>query len=389
MNLSTSPVPTSVKIGIVTHYMPPHLGGIELLAGSLFQQYQKAGCEVRWVASREPVNTPESDDGRIRVACLNWSERWFGVPWPVWGPQGWRHIAELVRWADIIHIHDCLYMGNIIAAVLAKKAKKPCILSQHIGLVTYRLELLNAIESLAYRTAGKMVIRLVSHVVFCTPPVEGFIRKFLRISPQSVSKIPYGIDTDQYRPLTPEERLGARKSLNLQDGRKVILFVGRLVEKKGVDLFLQVARERPDLHFLMVGDGPLQPPVLENLSWLPYVPQEHMEVVYQASDVFLLPSQGEGFPVAVHEAMAVGMPVIVSKGEPFTSILEQEKAGLSAERRVSALSEAINQVLGMAGLAALLGKNARELVVRNWSVQTMGNRYLQVIQGLTEMSRNG
>ena len=78
-----------------------------------------------------------------------------------------------------------------------------------------------------------MVIRLVSHVVFCTPPVEEFIRDFLRTSPKSSSTIPYGIDIDRYHPPTPEERAFARQRLDLQDGHKVILFVGRLVEKKG------------------------------------------------------------------------------------------------------------------------------------------------------------
>ena len=138
----------------------------------------------------------------------------------------------------------------------------------------------------------------------------------------------------------------------------------------------------------MVGDGPLRPPVLENLTWLPYVPQERMDLVYQASDVFLLPSQGEGFPVAVHEAMAAGMPVIVSKGEPFADILKQEGAGLPVERKASALSEAIIQVFEASGLAASLGKSARELAVQNCSVHTMGTRYLRIIQKLTEKISN-
>ena len=89
--------------------MPPHLGGLEVLAENLFRAYKEAGCEVRWVASREPVTAPEFDDGRIRVARYNWSERRLGVPWPVWGPQGWRHISQVIHWANIIHIHDCLY----------------------------------------------------------------------------------------------------------------------------------------------------------------------------------------------------------------------------------------------------------------------------------------
>ncbi|MFA4904319.1 MAG: glycosyltransferase family 4 protein [Desulfobaccales bacterium] len=371
------------KIGIITSFMPPHLGGLEVLAENLFHAYREAGCEVRWVASREPATTPSFNDGRIRVSCCNWSERWLGVPWPVWGPQGWRQISQVVHWADILHIHDCLYMGNIIAAVLARKAHKPCILSQHIGFITYRSRILNAIENLAYRTVGRAVIRLVSHVIFCTPPVEEFIREFLGISPNNATIIPYGIDIERYHPPTSEERALARQSLGLQNGPKVVLFVGRLVEKKGVDLFLEVVRGRPDLHFLMVGDGPLRPPVLENLTWFPYIFQDRMQLVYQAADVFLLPSHGEGFPVAVHEALATGLPVLVSKGEPFTAILAQGKAGLPVERLAASFSEALTQVFEIPGLAVSLGKNGRELVAQKWSTQLMGNRYLRVIGSLT------
>lgn len=362
--------------------MPPHLGGLEVVAENLFHAYREAGHEVRWVASREPATTPSLDGGRIRVPCVNWSERWLGVPWPVWGPQGWRQISQVVRWADIIHIHDCLYMGNIIAAVLARKAQKPCILSQHIGFVSYRSRLLNAIESLAYRTVGRAVIRLVSHVNFCTPPVEDFIRESLKISPNSASRIPYGIDIERYHPPTLEERALARHCFDLQTAPKVVLFVGRLVEKKGVDLFLGVVRRRPDLHFFMVGDGPLRPPVLINLTWLPYVLQERMQLVYQAADVFLLPSHGEGFPMAVHEAMATGLPVLVSKGEHFAGILAQGKAGLPVERRASSFSEALTQVFEMPGLAVSLGKNGRELVAQKWSTQIMGQSYLRIIRSL-------
>lgn len=373
---------SKLRIGMVTHYMPPHIGGIEICADQLFRSYKEAGHEVRWVASRMPPQAPSQENGRTRVSCWNWLEHGLGVPWPVWGPASLPTLAQLINWADVLHIHDCLYMGSLITATLAKKARKPLVLSQHIGKVYYPAAVLNAVQSLAYRTIGRAVIRLASHVVFCTPPVEQFIREVLKEQPNSASRIPNGIDTGRFRPSTLEERSLARQSLGIQNTHKVVLFVGRLLEKKGIDLFFEVSRKMPELHFLVVGDGPLRPAAAENLSWLPYVPPDRMEFIYQAGDVLMLPSQGEGFPVAVHEAMATGIPVIVSQGEAFTALLEREKVCVATARTVESLCEALERLVASPGWANDLGHRSRELVVREWSLHAMTSRYLHLLREL-------
>jgi D-inositol-3-phosphate glycosyltransferase len=374
---------SKLRIGMVTHYMPPHIGGIEIVADQLFRSYQAAGCEVRWIASRVPAQTAAEENGRLRVKCWNWPERRLRVPWPIWGPGALAQISRIIHWADVLHIHDCLYMGSLITAGLAKKAGKPLVLSQHIRRVSYPSAVLNAMESLAYRTVGRAVLRSASHVVFCTPPVEQFVREVLRVQPQAASRIANGIDTERFRPPTLEERSLARRSFGIQNTHKVVLFVGRLLEKKGIDLFFEVSRKMPELHFLVAGDGPVRPPQAENLSWLPYVPHDRMAFIYQAGDVLMLPSQGEGFPLAVQEAMATGIPVIVSQGEAFTALLEREKTCLATGRTVASLCEALERLFASPGLAKDLGHRSRELVVREWSLQAMTGRYLDLLRELS------
>src|SRR6185436_4637143 len=126
------PSSENLRVGIVTHYMPPHTGGIELIADKLFSAYGRAGFDVRWVSSLEPRDGFKADPGRIRVACWNGFERYLGVPWPVWGVTGVKQLGRLVAWADILHVHDCLYMASALTAVLAKRARKPMIVSQHV-----------------------------------------------------------------------------------------------------------------------------------------------------------------------------------------------------------------------------------------------------------------
>jgi D-inositol-3-phosphate glycosyltransferase len=198
--------------------------------------------------------------------------------------------------------------------------------------------------------------------------------------------IPNGIDTDRFRPVPPAVREQIRRELDLPaaaSASNLVLFVGRLVEKKGIDLVIEVSRRLPEYHFLIVGEGPLQPPASDNITWLPFVAPERMHLAYQAAEVFLLPSHGEGFPVAIQEAMATGLPVIVSKGEFFAKFIEQEKAGLLVERHAADLSEALSRVFHEPELAVSRGRRAREVVVQHWSTATMAGEYLHLIEYLT------
>lgn len=374
-----------LRIGLVTHYMLPHIGGIETQAEAIFNHYLEAGLAVRWVASRVPADTPAQQAGRIRVGCSNLTETRLGVPWPIWGPEGVRAIAKLVAWADIVHVHDCLYLGSALAVHGARRAHKPSIVSQHIGFVEYSSAGLNAIERLAYGTLGRSVLRSAAHVVCCTPAAEEFVPTLVDKPAGGLSVIPYGTDTRRFRKPTAAERAGARRRLGVPQDARVVLFVGRLVEKKGVRLFVEVCQRTPAHHFLMIGDGPLRSLVAldqDNLTWHSLIPADEMHIAYHAADVFLLPSHGEGFPLAIHEAMAAHLPVIAPRGEAFTSVLERAEACVVAERTTTALCEALQRLVQSPELAAAVGRSGGELVQREWSVATMGERYVSLARRL-------
>jgi len=385
------PGPNVMKIGIVTHYMPPHIGGIELVAESLFQAYLTAGLETRWVSAREPATAAAREPGRIRVASWNILERKLGVPWPILGIEGLKELRRLVQWADLIHVHDCLYAASSVAVLLARRARKPVILSQHINFVAYRSALMNGVERLANYTLGRGVLRRASHVVFCTKAAELFAAPLLEGRIGRTSIIQNGIDTDRFKPPTEQEHLRARKKMNLPESVPVALFVGRLVEKKGIDILADLIRLMPSHLFLIVGDGPLRtiiPAPAENVVWFPAVAPEAMSEIYQAADVFLLPSHGEGLPLSVQEAMATGLPVIVSRDEAFSAVLDRERACIAAERTPSGFQETLEMLACDSVLSASVGSRAREFAAREWSLAVMSGRYEALIRKLTEKHPN-
>ena len=383
---SSASVPTvGTKIGIITHYMPPHIGGIEIVADHLFRAYKTGGCEVQWLASRVPSSSATREDGRIRVACLNWLEK-FGIPRPIWGLSALSGVLGMVKWADVLHVHDCLYPGSIWGVSLGRLFKKPVILSQHVGFIFYPSRFVNFIEEMAYRFVGRPVLGSATCIVAATPTAQGFLPGLLSGIAKHLHYIPNGIDTDRFRPVPPAKREQIRQELGLPTATAalgLVLFVGRLVEKKGIDLIIEVSRRLPKYHFLLIGEGTLQPPASDNITWLPFVAPERIHLAYQAVDVFLLPSHGEGFPVAVLEAMSTGLPVIVSKQESFAKRLEKEEAGLLVERRTADLCDALIRVFQEPGLAVSLGRKARKLVEQHWSTATMAREYLHLIVNLT------
>src|SRR5262245_4210968 len=372
-----------MNVGIVTHYMPPHPGGIEQVAEGLFEGYQQRGLGVRWVASRVPSSAPAREAGRVRVACANATERLLGVPLPLWGPEGWRAVADLVRWADVLHVHDCLYPGTAMTVTLARRHRRPVLLSQHIGFVQYRRAALNLVESAAYATLGRAVLRRCAWLVLAPPAAGDYVTTLLGELPPTSCAIPNGIDTANFAPPEAGARRAARIRLGLPQDGPVVLFAGRLVDKKGVPLVVAAIRRLPAARFLIVGDGPLAHQIREpaaNVTWLPRVEPARMTDCYHAADCLLLPSHGEGLPLVVQEAMACGLPAIVSADEPFAGPLAAAGVVSPVDRDEDAVIARIGEVMAAAG--SDLPARARRHAVEHWSADAMTARYVAVLERL-------
>lgn len=374
-----------LRVLVVSSFMPPHLGGLEVAAKTIFDAYKIGGCEARWIASQVPENIQANGEEKIRVRCWNGLERWFGVPWPVWGVVGVKRLTELIRWADVVHVHDCLYLCSALGVLFSRRLRKPVILSQHIGFVHYSSIVFNQLERLAYSTLGRTVLCRASHIAFCTPAAEEFVKRLLDKVPVASSLIPYGIDTERFKPASVEKNV-ARDAFGLPEVSPVVLFAGRLVEKKGVSLLIEMICDLPEYHFLMVGDGPLRPEPVKNLTWIPFIPSEQMPLVYQAADLFCLPSHSEGFPLAILEAMASGLPVVTSRGQTFGEILEREGAAMLADRDRAAFCQSVSRILETPQLRNSMEIRARELVERDYDIEHVGARYLELVKKLVTLS---
>jgi len=152
------------------------------------------------------------------------------------------------------------------------------------------------------------------------------LTRLMQVPPEKIALIPNGVDTTLFRPGPPAAELIARHQLH---GRRVILTVGRLVERKGVDMALRavarLARARPDPHYLIVGEGPerarLEQIIAEEglagrATLAGQVTQEDLLRYLQLCELFLMPNRTlpdghtEGYGLVFREANACRKPVI-------------------------------------------------------------------------------
>lgn len=297
------------RVLLVTHYYPHHRSGIERIAWELARRLPRHGMAVTWAATAAP-ELPAADGLRcLPAAGWNVAEDRLGFPYPVWSPAALVRLARAARASDVVFVQDSLYLGNAVAAAAAGGV--PVVVTQHIGLVPYQSPVLRRLMSAANRTIGRWVLGRADRVAVYNRQVEGYFARFVRFrSPPQF--IPNGVDTDVFRP--PADRAAVRAGLGWPADRPVLLFVGRFVEKKGLAVLRKVAASLPESDFVFAGRGPIDPAQwqLRNVRVAGSLGADQLVPLYQAADLLVLPSVGEGFPLVVQEAMACGTPALIS-----------------------------------------------------------------------------
>jgi glycosyltransferase involved in cell wall biosynthesis len=210
------------------------------------------------------------------------------------------------------------------------------------------------------------------------------------VAPERIFVAPHAVDNEAYRrPVGPEERAALRRTLAVEPSHKVVLFLGRLEEGKGlpylVDAFAACAD--PDAVLVLAGTGAQADALraqarrlgIEGRVRFPgYVPPDEAVRYYAVSWVFVLPSVTtptfkEPWGLVVNEAFNQALPVIATDavGAAAGGLVEDGVTGLVVpERDAAALADALRRVLGDPALRDRLGARARE-VVAGWDNERM------------------
>ncbi|MSR76152.1 MAG: glycosyltransferase [Candidatus Ryanbacteria bacterium] len=166
------------------------------------------------------------------------------------------------------------------------------------------------VEEFFFRRAMKKNI-----LVTGTEGMKAAYIKEYKLSAGRVRVVPNGINLARYIPWRAK-RAESRAELGVTSEQKVVLFVHHLSRRKGADRIKPIAKRFADdqsVVFIVVGSGPLADDIVGgNIRRVGSVPQDVMPRYFAAADVFLMPSEEEGFPNVLLEAMAMGVPIVAS-----------------------------------------------------------------------------
>jgi glycosyltransferase involved in cell wall biosynthesis len=380
----------SLRLVTVTHFFPAHGGGIELVAGSLTHWLARKDTQICWFASDS-----DSPPALLRnvvfrpVRSCNLFEQATHLPYPLWSPAVFRPMWRAIGQADIVHVHEHLYFGSLVAVLLARLRRRPVIVTQHVGALPFRIGLLTHLYSFATRMIGAVVLGTATRAVFISENVRGFFGR--QRHPSAVS-IFNGIDTDLFR-IDGASRSDTREALAVATDQQVALFVGRFVKKKGLHVVEQLARAFPHVLWVLVGAGPEKPDVWQcsNVRVLGHIDHEKLPSYYNAADILIVPSTGEGFPLVVQEALACGLGVLttseVATACPAATDMIRTCPVVPRTPPAAAWTSTLTEI--MADSTYLTARQQRSNRARAlWSWERCGSEYLQLFNEVLSVTRS-
>jgi rhamnosyl/mannosyltransferase len=277
--------------------------------------------------------------------------------------------------SDLIHLHVPNPIGEL--SCLLSRGDRPLIVHCHSDVV--RQKVLNPVY-------GPLLHRLYKEAVLIITPTPNHISAsaFISAYQDKCRIVPYGIDLKRFESVD-----GARVTA-LRSGTPTILFVGRLVYYKGVDVLIHAVRDT-GCNLWIVGGGPLEPELRQltqrlglerRVKFLGRLPGDELMHYFHACDFFALPSVAfsEMFGIVQLEAMACGKAVIASNLPTGVSWVNQHGVTglLPAPGNVPEWAAAIDRLEKDATLRQQMGSAARRRVEQCFSAKAYGEGILNV-----------
>ena len=365
----------------ISNYAPPHAGGIEKVAARIFEEMKKRGVAIRWLMSDVPKLPPEPD--MVRVPVWNQLEDRLGVPAFIPKPSAYLRLWREVKACDLVHIHDGYYLTCASAALFARLLGKKIMITVHIWDVPYKNPLIQLVQKAVLRCIAMPVIRSVDSTVTINRPIFRTLAA-LGKNPRYIAN---GVDPFfvSGRVPVPVAELRARHGLPLD--RPVVIFAARYNTKKGLPIVRDIAHALPGTTFVLCGSGPAsespdnwQLPNVVNFGW---TKSDKLKELFSCSDLFLLPSRGEGFPLAIQEAMSCGLPCAVF-AETWDALDDAREFFVILDDFPTP-ADAVRAFFAQPRTQAYHGEVAAYAQTR-WTVETMMEAYVDVYRATVSSS---
>jgi glycosyltransferase involved in cell wall biosynthesis len=374
----------------------PLRGGPSTLIRDLAGSLVRAGLEIH-VATTDD-NGPETLPVQhgvpvVEAGVTYWffarQSRFYTFSWPL-GRWLARHVSSF----DVVHIHALFSFPALPAAYWARRHGVPYVVRPLGTLNVWGMSNRRPwLKKLSFRLLERRVLKHAARVHYTTGQ-ERLEADRLQIAAEA-EVIP--------NPLSPDSLsvgVGGRFRARYPqaNGRRIILFLSRIDEKKGLELllgaFVRVRQQAPNVLLVVAGEGEerlvgrlkFRARMLgidSDVLWAGFLTGDDKRVALADADVFVLPSYSENFGIAVAEAMAAGVPVIVSDQVGIHQEISEAAAGLVVKCDVAPLAAALIRLLHDPDLRRSLSRNGRRLAQERYSLDDVTDKVLCLYSAIT------
>jgi glycosyltransferase involved in cell wall biosynthesis len=302
---------------------------------------------------------------------------------------------------DLVHCHELRTIENLRVTAAARDFDLPFVLAPH-GTLPYGTGR-GLLKKTWDRLFANNLLRRFDHVIAVSEQEATEVRALwsryrIPLGPQQVTVIPNGVHPDQFASLPDRDE--SRRRWDLGTG-PVVVFLGRLADRKGLHLlipaFADLVGQFPGARLLLVGpdegmerrlrDLALRRGMESQVIFTGMLDGNAKLMALRAADVFVLPAEGEGFSLAALEAMACGLPLVLTPGCNFPEVASSG-AGLVAPRDIASLADALRTLLLDCEQRSSMGRRARELVLERYAWSRIVSRVDSVYQAALARRRS-
>lgn len=352
------------RILVVSPFFYPHIGGSQTYMENIYAYLIKKHPEVKvdvLCYNTDHASAKSTHKGLTiyRLPCVNILKGQFALP----------NYFSLIKFLwknrknyNLYHCSTRFFDSSVWMPIFTKLIGKKVFLTDHCAThPVHQNPFIKWLAKILDLTIFNFSLHLFDKVFTTSRASQKFLQKAFHIR----SKVIYGgVNTSIFKPTPTKSR-----SIENQE-RLRIVFIGRMIESKGVRMLFNIARSYPEANFIFAGPGPeVKNFKLKNIKILGPLSSKRISKLLVTCDIFVHPSfHHEGFPNAIVEAGACKLAVIATDVGGSKEIVINQKTGiLIAPHDQTALEKAILTLIGNKGVREKLSQNIYQYVREKFS----------------------
>jgi glycosyltransferase involved in cell wall biosynthesis len=226
------------------------------------------------------------------------------------------------------------------------------------------------------RFLEKMAFQYADGIILTTKEMQREVINRYGIPKTKIGIVPNPVNTEVFKPDSGSKKVRGR-----------IGFVGRFTFEKNIPLLFQAIKGLEQVSLLMIGDGPMRTELEMmarqlgiHVDFKGRVPNYSLPEFLNTCEAFILPSQWEGLPKALLEAMACGLPVIGSDVPGIRELIRHKETGYLCPASAQGVREAVKALLENSVLSQRLGKGGRKYIVDNYALESVIGKEIEFLK---------